>query len=218
MRLRCGLQHGGHQQRRQADAPARTPVIQAQQQTAAWRIERPQARRHQAARDEHEGAGHPCQQALQQERRRFEKKAAQPHEQRGQHRTDQHQGARRPAPQQQWRGQRTQQVAQGVDGVHGPGQGVRPAQVCTHGRQQQRIGKPRDAQRHRSAHGQRQREPQQLGARDRRAGVQSSRHGASIVPQHRAQGACRGITSARTFAIKSIASCAYSTGQNADFA
>ena len=48
-----------------------------------------------------------------------------------------------------------------VGRVHGARQRVAPAQIGAHGGQQQAVGKPRDAQRHRRSERQRKRQPQQ---------------------------------------------------------
>lgn len=164
---RGSVQHRRYQQRRQGDAEARAAVVQAQQKTCARRLQRPEPRRQQAARDEHPGARQPGQKALQQQRRGRGEEAAGRHEQAGPHRTPDQQTQRPEAPHQGRRHQCAQQIAGRIRGVHRAGQRVAPAQIRAHRRQQQAIRKARDAERDRGTHRQRKREAQGLRGRER---------------------------------------------------
>ena len=94
----------------------------------------------------HQRTGHTCQQALRQQQRSVRKKTRQSHEHAGQHRTQHQHLGRAKALQQARRHQRPEKIPQGIDRVHGPCQGVGPAQVRAHRWQQKPIGKARDAQ------------------------------------------------------------------------
>src|SRR3990167_3292621 len=142
----CGIQQPRHQQCRQHNAQPRAPVINPQQQAAVLRMPRTKAGRQQAASDKHQRTGHAGQQALQQQRLRIGKEAAEAHERAGQHSAPPQQGRRPDTAHEHGCRQRTQEVAQGVGRVHGAGQRVGPPQVGAHGRQKQAVGKAGDAQ------------------------------------------------------------------------
>ena len=157
------LQHGRHQQRRHHNAHPGAAVVHTQQQPHVRGRQRPQPRGQQTASNKHQRTGHTCQKPLHQQRRRIGKKATARHKHAGQQTAKHKQRDAAQAVEQPRRRQRAQQIAQGIQGVHRPGQRVAPAEVSTHDGQQQAISKAGDAQRHRSAQRQHGSQCQQLG-------------------------------------------------------
>ena len=162
-----GLHHGRHHQRGKTDADTGATVIHADQQAAAPGVRGTQARRQQATRDKHQRAGDSRQQTLHQPHRGVGEKTAGGHQHTGRQAAPHQQHARTGTAQQRGRDEGAEQVTGRIAGVHRTGQRITPAQVGTHRRQQQAVGEPRDAQRHRRPERQRQRDTDGVGGRRR---------------------------------------------------
>ena len=187
-RLPC-VRHGASRERRNEqgrgdDAQARAAVVDAEQQagtrvTAARRCRgdrrRHQARGEQAARDEGGGAADPGHEAQGVKRRRANDDAVQDKDETGQDSPADEQRARARALEQARHEQGADQVAGGVDGVHGAGGQIAPAEVGAHRRQEQGVGKAGEAERDGRAEGERGRD----GDRRRGLGLVHSSRAAS---------------------------------------
>ncbi|KAH0444093.1 hypothetical protein KCU90_g1073, partial [Aureobasidium melanogenum] len=140
-----------HQHRRGDDAPAGPAVIQTEHQSRLVRSRGCKPRREHAAADENRRAAHAGNYTQREQRMCVGQQTADRHQKRSGRAAGAEQYTGRPAARELRKGERAQQIAQRIGGVHRASLGKAPAEVEFHRRQQQRVGKTGKAQRDRAA-------------------------------------------------------------------